>query len=107
MLWQNGLGLRRSQKQYVSPTNFSDTWAEHNTQGFALANQTNKPIYEYFSDHPERARRFANMMKAFTRGPGYSLAHVTDHFPWADIGRGTVVDVCKMLGRQDAAGDQI
>lgn len=32
-------------------------------------------------------------MSFFTTGPGYSLDHLTDHYPWASHGSGTVVDI--------------
>lgn len=62
-------------------------------QGFALANQTDKTVYEEFSKHPERARRFGNAMRSFTEGTGFELSHIVDNFPWGEIGSGTVVDV--------------
>lgn len=32
-------------------------------------------------------------MSFFTTGPGYSLDHLVDHYPWGSHGSGTVVDV--------------
>ncbi|KAI1391008.1 S-adenosyl-L-methionine-dependent methyltransferase [Hypoxylon trugodes] len=66
---------------------------EPNETGFALANQTIKSMYEFLSEHPERARRFGNAMRCFTEGPGFELSHITDNFPWGDLGNGTVIDV--------------
>ncbi|OTA99906.1 hypothetical protein M426DRAFT_15962 [Hypoxylon sp. CI-4A] len=66
---------------------------EPNETGFALANQTTKSMYEFLSDHPERARRFGNSMRFFTEGPGFELSHIRDNFPWGDLGAGTIVDV--------------
>ncbi|KXJ89575.1 S-adenosyl-L-methionine-dependent methyltransferase [Microdochium bolleyi] len=67
---------------------------EPNETGFSLASDSEKSIYEIFSEHPERGRRFANAMRFFTGGTGYSLHHVTDGYPWADIPEGgTVVDI--------------
>lgn len=66
---------------------------EPNETGFSLANNTDATFFEVLSQFPERARRFANSMRAFTEVPGYDMSHVVDGFPWADLGHGTVVDV--------------
>ncbi len=50
-------------------------------------------MYEFFSQSPERARRFANAMRSFATGPGFAPRHLTDNYPWAALGNGTVVDV--------------
>ncbi|KAI1380433.1 S-adenosyl-L-methionine-dependent methyltransferase [Hypoxylon crocopeplum] len=80
---------------------------EPNETGFALANQTDKSMFEVLSQFPERARRFANAMQSFTEGTGFELEHVVDNFPWGEIGKGTVVDVggfqgftCFAIGRK-------
>ena len=62
-------------------------------QGFNLANQTSKSMYEFFSTVPERARRFGSAMEAFSKGTGFGLRHVIDGFPWGDLKEGIVVDV--------------
>ncbi|KAK3689903.1 S-adenosyl-L-methionine-dependent methyltransferase [Podospora appendiculata] len=66
---------------------------EPNTTGFCVANNTDKPMYEFFSTVPERARRFANAMTAFSEREAGLVSHVTDNYPWGDLGSGTVVDV--------------
>ncbi|KAI1499876.1 S-adenosyl-L-methionine-dependent methyltransferase [Biscogniauxia marginata] len=66
---------------------------EPNETGFALANHTDKSIYEEFSKFPERARRFGNAMRSYTEGTGYELDHIANNFPWGNLGDGTVVDV--------------
>ncbi|KAI0530049.1 S-adenosyl-L-methionine-dependent methyltransferase [Xylaria digitata] len=66
---------------------------EPNRTGFSLANQTDKSIFEVFSQTPERARRFGNAMRSFTQGTGFELRHVVDNIPWANFKDGTVVDV--------------
>lgn len=62
-------------------------------QGFSLANNTDKPIYEFLSDYPERSSRFANMMQGFTSGSAFDLRYITDFYPWEQHSGGTVVDV--------------
>ncbi|ROV99193.1 hypothetical protein VPNG_08247 [Cytospora leucostoma] len=61
--------------------------------GFSLANNTNKSMYEFLSDYPERSSRFANMMKSFTEGRPFDLKYVTDFYPWEQHNGGTFVDV--------------
>jgi hypothetical protein len=63
-------------------------------QGFAVANQTKKRMYEFFAEHPERGKKFGDSMTSFTKGTGYELSHIVNNIPWADYGDGgTVVDV--------------
>ncbi|KAL8718256.1 MAG: hypothetical protein Q9181_008227 [Wetmoreana brouardii] len=66
---------------------------EPNQTGFALANGTDKSIYQFFSEHPDRARRFGNAMVSYERGTGYDLKYLVNSFDWSRIGNGTVVDV--------------
>ena len=66
---------------------------EPNETGFALANNTEKSIYEIFRQDPDRAKRFSNAMASFTSGTGYGLEHLIHGFDWSSIGKGTVVDV--------------
>ncbi|KAI8626344.1 S-adenosyl-L-methionine-dependent methyltransferase [Xylariaceae sp. FL1651] len=66
---------------------------EPNETAFALANNSDKSMYEILGHEPERARRFANAMRDFTQGPRYALRHVTDSFLWGELGNATVVDV--------------
>lgn len=61
--------------------------------GFALAHG-GEGVWAYLSDRPERLRRFADMMRLFSRRPGLEAYHVVDGYPWGDLPRGaTVVDV--------------
>ncbi|KAI1110206.1 S-adenosyl-L-methionine-dependent methyltransferase [Nemania sp. NC0429] len=76
--------------------NAMDQWPgsqEPTNTGFSLANKTDKSIFNEFAKYPERARRFANAMKAFTSGVGFEPEHVVNNFPWGDLKEGTVVDV--------------
>ncbi|CAJ2505647.1 Uu.00g130410.m01.CDS01 [Anthostomella pinea] len=66
---------------------------ESNETGFALANQTDRNIYEEFSQFPSRARRFGNAMRSFTEGTGFELSHVVENFSWGEVKDGMVVDV--------------
>ncbi|ETS73767.1 hypothetical protein PFICI_14713 [Pestalotiopsis fici W106-1] len=66
---------------------------EPNETGFALVNETDKPIYEFFSEHPEKAHRFANVMRALSSRSDLALRHTVTGFDWAAFGSGTIVDV--------------
>lgn len=66
---------------------------EPNQTGFALANETGEAFYAALSKDPARARRFGGAMSFFSTGPGYSLHHLTDHYPWASHGSSTVLDI--------------
>ncbi|KAI1444514.1 S-adenosyl-L-methionine-dependent methyltransferase [Annulohypoxylon stygium] len=61
--------------------------------GFSLANNTDKPMYEFLSEYPERSRRFANMMRHSTQGRAFDLKYVADFYPWEQHNGGTIVDV--------------
>ncbi|TGO45865.1 hypothetical protein BCON_0360g00090 [Botryotinia convoluta] len=54
--------------------------------GFALANGTDKSVFEVLSQNLPRAKRFGSAMKAWTEGTGYDLQY-------KEVGNGTVVDV--------------
>ncbi|KAH9885690.1 S-adenosyl-L-methionine-dependent methyltransferase [Xylariomycetidae sp. FL2044] len=73
-------------------TNFPGS-EEPNETGFSVANNTDKPMYECLAEHPERSRRFANMMKGFSEGRPFDLKYMTDFYPWEEHKNGTVVDV--------------
>jgi len=66
---------------------------EPNQTGFALANDTDKPVFEFFDQYPDRAKRFGNAMVSYTSGTGYELEHLIRGFDWSSLGHGSVVDV--------------
>lgn len=66
---------------------------EKNHSGWNLAFNTELPIFQYLSNHPERAERFAETMKALTSTDGYHVRHLVDGYPWEELTQGTVVDV--------------
>ena len=70
---------------------------EPNQTGFALANGTDKSIYDVFAQNPDRAKRFGNVMAAYTSGTGYELEHLVKGFDWKALGSGKVVDVRPFL----------
>ncbi|KAK3986043.1 S-adenosyl-L-methionine-dependent methyltransferase [Cladorrhinum sp. PSN332] len=68
---------------------------EPNETGFSLANNTGKSFFGFMSEHPERLRRFAAVMRFVTRRPELGPELVVDAFPWDSLPRpgGKVVDV--------------
>jgi hypothetical protein len=69
-------------------------------QGFALANNTDKPFYEYLGDYPERAKRFSAVMSsAGTAG----LQALVNNFAWSSLPEGsTIVDLGGSQGHVSA-----
>lgn len=62
--------------------------------GFALAHNTNKDMFRFLSENPERLKRFAAAMRFYTNRPGLEPEHLALNYPWGDIREGgTVVDV--------------
>ncbi|KAK6223988.1 hypothetical protein LQW54_000134 [Pestalotiopsis sp. IQ-011] len=61
--------------------------------GVALYNNTDKLIYEFFSDHPEKAHRFSNVMRALSSRSNLAVVHTVNGFDWRQLGSGTIVDV--------------
>lgn len=55
-------------------------------------------FFAYVANRPGAARVFHNSMTLYTSDPGYSLHYLTDFYPWADLGRGTVVDMGGSVG---------
>ncbi|KAI8625554.1 putative O-methyltransferase [Xylariaceae sp. FL1651] len=81
---------------------------EPHETGFALANDTDKHMFGFFLENPDRSRRFADAMRFFTERPGLEPKHVVDNYDWVSLPEGaTVVDVggshgiiCIELARQ-------
>jgi hypothetical protein len=67
--------------------------ADHQFQGFSIANDTTDSIYQVIAKSPERAVRFANAMKVMTGRPEFDLSYVLDHYDWASLGKAQIVDV--------------
>ncbi|ROW15360.1 hypothetical protein VPNG_02376 [Cytospora leucostoma] len=58
---------------------------EPNQTGFAVAKQTDKSMFDYLSDHPEKAKHFANAMRSFARRPGLEPKYIVENYPWASL----------------------
>ena len=63
-------------------------------QGYSLAHNTDKIVWDYYKEYPARGKRFANSMKSFTSNTGHSLSPLVSGYPWSSLNPGaTVVDV--------------
>ena len=61
--------------------------------GFSLAHCPEKPMFAALGSDPARAKRFGNAMSSLTGGEGYEVDYLVDNYPWADLGKATIVDV--------------
>ncbi|PSN75191.1 sterigmatocystin 8-O-methyltransferase precursor [Corynespora cassiicola Philippines] len=66
---------------------------EPNHAGFQLANDTDKTMFDFFEEHPERMSRFKDAMSFLPTFPGLEPSYAVKAFDWASLGRATVVDV--------------
>jgi SAM-dependent methyltransferase len=62
-------------------------------QGFQLANNTEKTMFDFFEDHPERMSRFKDAMAFLQTFPGLEPSYAVKAYDWASLGKATVVDV--------------
>lgn len=62
--------------------------------GYSLAHAPETSMFVVLGSDPNRAVRFGNAMASLTGGEGYEVSHIVDNYPWADLGKATVVDVC-------------
>ncbi|KAI9839199.1 MAG: hypothetical protein M1819_003192 [Sarea resinae] len=70
-----------------------DNSQEPNESAFNLANNTNKPVYEYLAEKPELARRFAGAMRSMQTHVAHPPIFLVEKYPWGKLGDATVVDV--------------
>ncbi|KAF2648949.1 sterigmatocystin 8-O-methyltransferase precursor [Lophiostoma macrostomum CBS 122681] len=66
---------------------------EPNHSGFQLANNTDKTMFDFFEDYPERMSRFKDAMSFLSTFPGLEPSYVIKAYDWASLGKATVVDV--------------
>lgn len=60
---------------------------------FNVAFDTALPMFQYMQGHPEKAQRFAGLMKGMSSSPRYHLRHLVEGYDWAALGNAKVVDV--------------
>ena len=76
-------------------------WAAHPTrektdidgQGFSYAHNTQNAFHREMSDHPKRAKRFANAMSMVHSGNGFEPDHLVKAYHWDAINPKTFVDI--------------
>ncbi|RYC57523.1 hypothetical protein CHU98_g8684 [Xylaria longipes] len=66
---------------------------EPSQTGFALANGSDKSIYQILEADPARASRFSTSMKAYMLMQEYNSSHVVNNYDWAALGKVHLVDV--------------
>lgn len=64
-----------------------------NESAYSIAFDTDKPMFSYLTEHPDREQRFANTMVEMTSTEGYGVHHLVEGYNWEGIGKATVVDV--------------
>ena len=62
-------------------------------QGFSLAHNTDKSVFEYMEANPAKAKCFAGAMSSFASFKGHGPEYLARGFPWESLGNKTVVDV--------------
>ncbi|KAE8143092.1 hypothetical protein BDV38DRAFT_267671 [Aspergillus pseudotamarii] len=65
---------------------------EPNETGINVAYNHNINWFDHTSRNAVVADRYSKSMKAHGGGVGFDLSHTVTGYPWADIGKGTVVD---------------
>lgn len=60
-------------------------------QGFALAKNTEDPIYVELEKYPDRAKRFADAMSIFNSSQGNEVFHLLDNYPFSSFDHATVL----------------
>lgn len=65
-----------------------------NESAYSIAFNTDKAMFDYLMEFPDRERRFANTMVEMTSTEGYGIHHLLNGYQWEDIDKATVVDVC-------------
>jgi hypothetical protein len=65
--------------------------------GIQLAFETDKHWFEVLGSNPEMYKRFGISMQSLSQGAGYEVEYLSDHYPWAKLPTGSVVDVSREL----------
>ncbi|KAL9072014.1 MAG: hypothetical protein Q9157_005247 [Trypethelium eluteriae] len=65
----------------------------HNETASNLVMSTELPVFQFWSTHPDRAKRFADGMSWFAKTPAFNIQHLVDNHDFEKHGDGTLVDV--------------
>ncbi|KAF2109356.1 cercosporin toxin biosynthesis protein [Lophiotrema nucula] len=66
---------------------------EPNETGFNVAFNTEDPLFSWLAARPDRFSNFNDAMEGISQGGGRSADQVVGGYPWADLGKATIVDV--------------
>jgi hypothetical protein len=75
--------------------------------GIQLAFETDKHWFEVLGSNPEMYRRFGISMQSLSQGAGYEVEYLSDHYPWAKLPTGSVVDVSMEICRLRCLLEQV
>ncbi|TLD38799.1 S-adenosyl-L-methionine-dependent methyltransferase [Venturia nashicola] len=84
--------------QTVNAMRLHPSSEEPDHTGYSLAHGPGMSMFTILGSEPQRAIRFGNAMASLTGGEGYEVSHIVDNYPWADLGKATVVDVGGSIG---------
>jgi hypothetical protein len=56
-------------------------------------------MFDYLSDHPEKAKAFANAMRSFARRPGLEPKYIVENYPWGSLPDGETGEFCQLPSR--------
>lgn len=56
-----------------------------------------KSMFDYLSDHPEKAKFFANAMRSFARRPGLEPKYIVENYPWGSLSDGSMGEFRQLL----------
>lgn len=51
-------------------------------------------MYDYLSDHPDKAKSFANAMRSFAQRPGLEPKYAVEGYPWGTLPDGATGGLC-------------
>lgn len=92
-----GANLRFLQPAILQHAAAIKKWPDANgpsQTGFNLSDSTgSESFWKFLAADPKKAKMFASSMTIMSKQGAMSFNHVTDNYPWASLGTGTVVDI--------------
>ncbi|KAI0405960.1 sterigmatocystin 8-O-methyltransferase [Xylaria palmicola] len=74
-------------------TRFTPASTAKNETAYNVAFGTGLPFFDHLALDPASTAEFAGYMRNVTTSEAMDVRHLVDGYPWADLGRGPVVDV--------------
>jgi hypothetical protein len=62
-------------------------------QGVNIAFNHNKSFFDHLQADEARSKRYDLMLQSHGQREGYDVSHTVSGYPWAKLGKATVVDV--------------